>query len=215
MHYTAMAGTRLSFSTEPELSASLISSDVLAIVVSIVAFSISGVFMLALIPREGQAISDDAKWNTRSTSPALLDAVEAEVFEKPTVPSLASVPDKSSNGLLPIEKNGNRFHIALADIVSVHANAHYTFIFNGREDLFCSLSISEVDERLEAAEFFRTHRSYIVNLKNVVRVKKAGDAAVAELDSSIRRAVPVSRTRVGQLREALLAFKAMDVAPTP
>ncbi len=211
MHYTAMAGTRLNFKIDPIPAEVLISSDILAMIVSVVAFSISGIFMLALIPRENELPPVDEKWNDTSETAEILAAVAPGSVDQATqlqvpIPKLAHVPSV----LLPIEKSGQRFQIASTEIVSVHANAHYTFLFNGIDDLFCPLAISDVDEQLGSDKFFRTHRSYIVNLKNVVRVKKSGDAAVAELDTTMRRAVPVSRTRVTQLREAWAAFKSMD-----
>lgn len=211
MHYTAMAGTGLSFNLESVPAEALISSDILAMIVSVVAFSISGIFMLTLIPREQQALSSDAKWSDGSSSlakPAALKTTEEALPDQLKLPDVTFGNDSVS--LLPIEKSGQRFHISATDIVSAHANAHYTYLFNGSDDLFCPLSISEVEERLGADQFFRTHRSYIVNLKKIVRVKKSGDAAVAELDTSMRRAVPVSRNRVAQLRETWAAFKSVN-----
>lgn len=215
MHYMAMAGTTLHFMPVPIPAEALISSDILAMIVSVMAFSISGIFMLALIPREQQGPTVDQKWNDLS-APAAPSAMLTDFV--PTATTDVGLPETVSGidsaVLLPIEKSGHRFHISASDIVSVHANAHYTFVFNGSDDLFCPLSISEVDERLETGRFFRTHRSYIVNLSHIVRVKKAGDAALAELDSSIRRTVPVSRTRVAQLRDEWAAFKSRHGSQT-
>jgi diguanylate cyclase len=208
MHYMAMAGTSLHFIFEPMQAQALISSDILAMIVSVMAFSISGIFMLALVPRERQGPVGDQKWNEPSTA-----AVQSETLAN-FDPNIATdiqlteaVPGNEHAVFLPIERSGQRFQISASEIVSVHANAHYTFVFNGSDDLFCPLSIGEVDERLGTYRFFRTHRSYIVNLNHVVRVRKAGDAAVAELDSSMRRTVPVSRTRVAQLRGQWAALK--------
>ncbi|MGB8817814.1 MAG: MHYT domain-containing protein [Rhizobiaceae bacterium] len=208
MHYMAMAGTNLHFIVEPIPAETLISSDILAMIVSVMAFSISGIFMLALIPREQQGPASDQKWNELNAPPVQSKTLtDVSVKASTGLQLVEATAGDGSAALLPIEKSGHRFHISANDIVSVHANAHYTFVFNGSDDLFCPLSISEVDERLGAHWFFRTHRSYIVNLNHIVRVRKAGDAAVAELDSSIRRTVPVSRTRVAQLREEWAAFK--------
>ena len=96
--------------------------------------------------------------------------------------------------------------INTADIFSVHANAHYTYVFNGREDIFCPLSIGEIIERLPPDIFSRVHRSYIVNIQRVTRLKRAGDNGVADLDSPVRRSVPVSRSRLPQLREQLTVY---------
>lgn len=218
MHYTAMAGTTLlamPAADMPERSA--ISGDLLAIIVSVVACSISAVFMLFLIPAERQATQSETKWQPADepvvmpdhTPSARTDAEIAPLADETSkraqhVTTVAApMAEEAPPELLPIEKNGNRFHIAASEIASVHANAHYTYIFNGRDDLFCPLSITEIALRLPADRFFRTHRSYIVNLACVLRIRKSGDSSVAELDTPVRRTVPISRTRVATLRQEL------------
>ncbi len=199
MHYTAMGGTRL----QPNpvafaANGAAISSDLLAAIVSVVAFSISGVFMLTLIPA-----SDDIAAEAQHFAP--------ERNELPGPRCAVVAYNRASNLvgpeiLLPIERNGGKLHIAADEIVSVHANAHYTYIFNGADDLFCPLSISEIADQLPKQTFFRTHRSYIVDLTHVTGVKKAGDAAVAELDTPMRRNVPISRSRVALARQQMSPF---------
>ena len=134
--------------------------------------------------------------------------VDEAIAARPADATANALIDGVSANLLPIEKNGNRFHIAASEVISVHANAHYTYVFNGRDDLFCTLSITEIFERLPKPVFYRTHRSYIVNLAHVSQVKKSGDAAVAELVSPVRRTVPISRARVADLRQELAAHQA-------
>jgi NO-binding membrane sensor protein with MHYT domain len=208
MHYIAMAGMSLHFMEDQTPTESFISSDVLAMIVSVVAFLISGIFMLALIPKESQPADQDPPWAILETSSSDLDVLSdadmAGVDE--SLPTPTQARDLSVT-FVPIEKNGNQFQISAKDIVSVHANAHYTYVFNGRDDFFCPLSIKEVDERIGSGAFFRTHRSYIVNLRHVERIQKAGDAALAELDSTMRRSVPVARARVSRLRKEWTSFR--------
>ncbi|MCZ4290730.1 MHYT domain-containing protein [Hoeflea alexandrii] len=211
MHYTAMVGTTFDFSLAAEsTSTSFISSDTLAVIVSVVAFAISGIFMLTLVPKRPDAGSDDARLKAGEDNADDFNDTEPNGTDPARlVGAPAAAPtDGVSATLLPIEKNGNRFHIAASDVISVHANAHYTYVFNGRDDLFCTLSISEIFERLPKPEFYRTHRSYIVSLAHVGQVKKSGDAAVAELVSPVRRTVPISRARVAELRQELAAHQA-------
>lgn len=225
MHYMAMAGTTLHLTAaQVANTTSLMSSDMLAAIVSVVACSISVVFMLALIPTEAKDARGETAWRAVHAVPgsALPDSPQpgALAFDaglpvaretlQPASELAASCAPTLSTGdlLLPIEKNGKRFHIAADDIASVHSNAHYTYIFNGRDDLFCPLSISEIAARLPEAKFPRIHRSYIVNLSFVVRIKKSGDSGVAELDTPVRRTVPVSRARLTAFRSELAAFKA-------
>jgi len=206
MHYTAMIGTMFDFSLAAQSqSTSFISSDTLAVIVSVVAFAISGIFMLTLVPKRLAENADNP--DQKSGNDSADDFNDAVTDRSADAAANALTNDVSAN-LLPIEKNGNRFHIAASEVISVHANAHYTYVFNGRDDLFCTLSITEIFERLPKPVFYRTHRSYIVNLAHVGQVKKSGDAAVAELDSPVRRTVPISRARVADLRQELAAHQA-------
>lgn len=238
MHYMAMAGTTVhQAAAEVANTTSLMSGDILAAIVSVVACSISAVFMLALIPTEPKDARGENAWNATHAVPGArppegpqsgitptssLNATEQHLMQTATEPgpvvavAAPPVPILSVDDLLlPIERNGKRFHIAADDIVSVHSNAHYTYIFNGRDDLFCPLSISDIATRLPETIFSRVHRSYIVNLFFVVRIKKTGDSGVVELDTPIRRTVPVSRSRLTGFRSELAAFKSARSGTTP
>ncbi|MCD2180427.1 MHYT domain-containing protein [Rhizobium sp. GN54] len=211
MHYLAMAGTTMHVAgSDVTTVKSVISSDMLAIIVSVIACSISAVFMLALIPADANDTKGDAGWTSAISVATPREATATRGERDPDEGLAPTVTNGSAIDLLPIEKNGNRFQIAVDEIASVHSNAHYTYIFNGRDDLFCPLSITDIDNRLQKTTFFRTHRSYIVNLDFVIRIKKAGDAGVAELDTPVRRTVPVSRARMVALRQELAAFKATN-----
>jgi hypothetical protein len=160
-------------------------------------------------------------WATRvsfrsGSSPGPLPAKASEPAAEPI--DMQSVETKTSTIdlapiLLPIEKKGNRLHIAASEVFYVRANAHYTYLFNGRDDLFCPLSISEIDARLPKRKFFRSHRSYIVNLAHVSGVRRHADAGFVELDSPQRRTAPISRNRVGALRHELAVCRAETNAP--
>jgi DNA-binding LytR/AlgR family response regulator len=90
-------------------------------------------------------------------------------------------------------------------VVAIHANAHYTYIFDGTAKLFCPLAIGDVQARLDTSRFVRVHRSHIVNIERVVGLKRAGDSGVLEMAGSDRYAVPVSRSRVGPLKSRISA----------
>ena len=85
----------------------------------------------------------------------------------------------------------------------MHANAHYTYIFDGTTKLFCPLAIGDVESRLDTSRFIRVHRSHIVNIDRVVGLKRAGDSGLVELAGTDRYTVPVSRSRVGWLKSRL------------
>ena len=86
-----------------------------------------------------------------------------------------------------------------ADIFAVRANAHYTYIHDGQQEYFCSLSISAVEARLDKKRFRRVHRSHIVAVDRITRIKRDGENGIAELGApSVQCSIPIAR---GQLRE--------------
>jgi DNA-binding LytR/AlgR family response regulator len=197
MHYTAMAGLTIFPHVTPMSRAPALSSDLLAIVVAIVAFLMSAIFLLLLVP-ERQAV--DTRADTSDTTDLRDAATQIGVAPPMGVSSRSA---SLSLACLPIEREGITQFIAVDDIVAVHANAHYTYIFDGTSKLFCSLPISDVEARLDHRRFVRVHRSHIVNMDRVVGLKRAGDNGVIELAAIDRYTVPVSRGRLGNLRSRL------------
>src|SRR5262245_34802874 len=60
MHYTAMAGVKFFPHANPSSTAPALSTDLLAIVVAIVAFVVSAIFLLALVPDRSTVAAEDA-----------------------------------------------------------------------------------------------------------------------------------------------------------
>ncbi|QEX17365.1 hypothetical protein FRZ44_26630 [Hypericibacter terrae] len=204
MHYTAMAGLHV----EPMAmgTASLppaLSVDLLAIVVAVVAFLVSGIFLLTLVPDRAAASvppvrADDAVFVVTRAAPA--DFPHSASPSGPAPLGGLGRPPRRPGNRIPVERAGATQLIPPEEVFAVHANAHYTYIFNGTDDLFCSLSISELEGRLDPSQFVRIHRSHIVNLERIVAVRRAGDTGQVELAGSARRIVPVSRAKLSSLK---------------
>jgi len=218
MHYTAMAGVTIVPHPMPGSGAPAISSDLLAIVVAIVAFLVSGIFLLTLVPDRAQQVAASEQAAKRPAQIAQPAAAQEPVAPAAKPGNGADIgADLGSGGFaplggaggpprrvarhLPIERDGATHYVAVDDIVAIHANAHYTHIFDGRDQLFCPLAIGEVESRLDTGRFARVHRSHIVNLDRVVGLKRAGDSGAVELPD--RSTVPVSRSRLGWLKARL------------
>jgi NO-binding membrane sensor protein with MHYT domain len=219
MHYTAMAGVTIFPHPMPGSGAPAISSDLLAIVVAIVAFLVSGIFLLALVPDRAQQVGVAERAVSTPPHPAVV--VQSSATQEPARQAInlghgngsdlgsggfaplggAGAPRRRPARRLPIERDGVTQYVAVEDIVAVHANAHYTHIFDGRDQLFCPLAIGEVESRLDTGRFARVHRSHIVNLDRVVGLKRVGDSGAVELPD--RSTVPVSRSRLGWLKNRL------------
>jgi NO-binding membrane sensor protein with MHYT domain len=222
MHYTAMTGVTLYSYSTASPGAPALSVDLLAIVVAVVAFGISGIFLLLLLPdasrssepsleaaeREAPQIAG-AQMPTASPTPQpSIAATDAPQFGRGTFSPLGGVgaPPRKFARQLPIERDGGTHFVAVDHIVAVHANAHYTYVFDGGDKLFCPLSISEVESRLDGGRFVRVHRSHIVNIDRVVGYKRSGDNELVRMAAAHHYLVPVSRSRLASLKSRVASL---------
>jgi NO-binding membrane sensor protein with MHYT domain len=219
MHYTAMAGLTVFAHASPHSTAPALSPDLLAMVVAIVAFLMSGAFLLLLVPDRSLPQADTLTVQAAATQ--YDQAGQSSAAVSPTAASfMGQEAEQAGNGSashgfasaeagrasarrLPVERDGATHFVAVDDIVAVHANAHYTYVFDGTSKLFCPLAIGDVEARLDQSRFVRVHRSHIVNIDRVVGLKRAGDNGVIELSAIDRYTVPVSRGRLGGIRSRL------------
>jgi len=232
MHYTAMAGVTLYPYVTASPGAPALSTDLLAIVVAVVAFCISGIFLLLLLPDSSRPTAHIA---VAESEPTAL-AAAAEVSAAPsTVPAAADgggdnpefgrgtysplggigTPPRRFARHLPIEREGGTHFLAVEHVVAVHANAHYSYIFDGHDKLFCPLAIGDVESRLDNSRFVRVHRSHIVNIDRVVGYKRSGDNELVEMAAAHHYLVPVSRSRIGSLKSRVATLNGADPAFVP
>jgi diguanylate cyclase len=208
MHYTAMAGMRLDplcFDVSRFVGAeSALSRNTLALLATVVSFGVSGAFLLSLVP--------DARV-ARSGAAALPDAGPAAPLAEPAAPrsrepaSFAdAAPATTRAASIPVEKDGRTRELAVADIYAIRANAHYTYVHDGEQEYFCNLSISALQARLDPKAFLRVHRSHIVSVDRIARVKRLGEAGVAELGLPVRCSIPIARAHYRQVKLRIAAL---------
>jgi hypothetical protein len=221
MHYTAMKGLTLLPFAAASAGAPALSTDLLAIIVAVVAFCLSGIFLLILVPDPARAaagpiaMTSSAPIATTAPPPPPATAHNSGGNGHDTNPEFgrgtfaplggAGAPRRFARHL-PIERDGGTHFVAVDDVIAVHANAHYTYIFNGSDKLFCPLAIGDVEQRLDKDRFVRIHRSHIVNIERVVGYKRSGDNEMVEMDAGQDYAVPVSRSRIGWLKSRVAAL---------
>jgi diguanylate cyclase len=239
MHYTAMEGLTLLPYPGTATGAPTLSTDLLAIIVAVVAFCVSAIFLLTLVPEPVRAAAQSAVSIVgdsvlASVNPHEDGASVPAVESTPLSNGYASAdnnaqPEFGSGGFsplggagapprrfarhLPIERDGGTHFLAVDDVVAIHANAHYTTIFNGNDKLFCPLAIGHVEARLDNSRFVRVHRSHIVNIERVVGYKRSGDTELVEMDARRDYTVPVSRSRIGWLKSRISAISGDTGAP--
>jgi diguanylate cyclase len=227
MHYTAMSGVTLYPFVTTASGAPALSTDLLAIVVAVVGFCVSGIFLLLLLPDPARAEPPSVAVAEKT---AMAHAV-ADVAASPPIPVAAAAapgqgiefgrggyaplggagaPPRRFARHLPIERDGGTHFLAVEQVVAVHANAHYTTIFDGNDKLFCPLAIGDVEARLDGSHFVRVHRSHIVNIDRVVGYKRSGDNELVEMAAVNHYLVPVSRSRIGPLKSRVATLNGAD-----
>jgi NO-binding membrane sensor protein with MHYT domain len=209
MHYTAMAGMRLDplcYDVSRFIGAeSALSRNTLALLATIVAFGVSGAFLLSLVP-DGRAPRIDAVVRVEPEPALALVSISARApgptpFQAP--PAAEPQPAAPATGRaasIRVEKDGRTRDIAVGDIYAVRANAHYTYVHDGEKEYFCNLSISALEAQLDPKAFLRVHRSYIVSVDRIARIRRSGEAGVAELGLPVRCSVPIARAHYRQVK---------------
>jgi NO-binding membrane sensor protein with MHYT domain len=204
MHYTAMAGMRLDpqcFDVARFVGAeSSLSRNTLALLTTLVAFGVSGAFLLSLVPdRAAAAVVPSHTIATAPASPPA-SAPQSELIASGAPPLTLSRP-----ATIRVEKDGRWREIVSDEIFAVRANAHYTYIYDGEQEYFCNLSISAIESRLDPALFLRVHRSHIVAVRRIARVKRAGENGIAELGNPVRCSIPIARAHYRAVKQLVRA----------
>jgi len=209
MHYTAMAGMRLDplcYDVSRFIGAeSALSRNTLALLATVVAFGVSGAFLLSLVPDASAPRGvESAPAQARPVAPSLApisphDLAPAPFQEAPADPPPVAPPVGRAPSIR-VEKDGRPRDIAVGDIYAIRANAHYTYVHDGEKEYFCTLSISALEARLDPKAFLRVHRSYIVSVDRIARVKRSGEAGIAELGLPVRCTIPIARAHYRQVK---------------
>jgi NO-binding membrane sensor protein with MHYT domain len=211
MHYTAMAGMRLDplcYDVSRFVGAeSALSRNTLALLATVVAFGVSGAFLLSLVPdtrapRSAKAALAEAEPAAPLAPIAAPHGPAPAPFQEPQFVA----PTVGRAASIPVEKDGRAREIAVRDIYAVRANAHYTYIHDGEKEYFCTLSISALEARLDPKAFLRVHRSYIVSVDRIARVRRSGEAGIAELGLPVCCSVPIARAHYRQVKLRMSAL---------
>ena len=207
MHYTAMAGMRLDplcYDVSRFIGAeSALSRNTLALLATVVAFGVSGAFLLSLVPDASGRRGVEAAPAEAGSPPVPIAAGGLARTPFQALPAAELPPVAPSVGRaasIRVEKDGRTRDIVVGDIYAVRANAHYTYVHDGEKEYFCTLSISAVEARLDPAAFLRVHRSYIISVDRIARVKRSGEAGIAELGLPVRCTIPIARAHYRQVK---------------
>lgn len=105
---------------------------------------------------------------------------------------------------IPVEKGGRKLLLQVDDIYYVMAKDDYSYIYTAEERYLSTVSLAQLESRLESRGFFRVHRRFVVNLAQVKEiVPMYGGTMLLTLKDKAGTQVPASRRRVPMLKRAL------------
>ncbi|WP_434614848.1 LytTR family transcriptional regulator DNA-binding domain-containing protein [Azospirillum sp. B2RO_4] len=133
------------------------------------------------------------------TALMLMEAVRPAAAE----PQATAIPPPEPLVKLPVEKGQGIVLLDPADAVYLQADGHYTTVHTADGAFFCGLPLSELEARLDARSFVRTHRGYIVNLRHARAVERQDGRAAFVMAAPGAPRVPVSRNRADALKKRL------------
>lgn len=88
--------------------------------------------------------------------------------------------------------------VSVKDIRYIHADGNYCYLFTSRKKYAIKLSLTRLMDRLPNDAFFRIHKSYIVQLDDVLKVDLGSNLLVLQEAN-----IPIGRAYRTALLEAL------------
>ena len=105
---------------------------------------------------------------------------------------------------IPVEKAGKKLLVNVEDILYVMAKDDYSYLYTSTDRYLSTISLAQLEVKLEPVGFFRIHRRYLVNLSRVKEVVPMyGGTLLLTLSDAAATQIPVSRRRVPALKKAL------------
>jgi DNA-binding LytR/AlgR family response regulator len=109
---------------------------------------------------------------------------------------------RPSSDLIPGRRGPKIYLLAPAEIVWFEADGELVFARSGGHRYLVSRTLTELEASLDPKIFFRSHRSFIVNLSAIAEIvpEESGNYRIIVRDPE-RSAIPLSRRQARKLRE--------------
>ncbi len=139
-----------------------------------------------------------------SATDYLVKPVEIDRLRTAIARLVPAQPEGARIERIPVEKAGKKLLLQVEDIFYIMAKDDYSYLHTDGERYLSTISLAQLERKLDASGFFRVHRRYLVNLASVREVVPMyGGTLLLTLQDSEGTQVPVSRRRVPALRKAL------------
>ena len=109
----------------------------------------------------------------------------------------------TTNERIPVEKGGKKLLIPANKIHFIMAKDDYSYLHTDSDRYLSTVSLAQLEAKLEPLGFFRVHRRYLVNLSCVSEVDPVQGGTLLLTLAGEEEQIPVSRRRVASLKKAL------------
>ena len=94
--------------------------------------------------------------------------------------------------------------ISLNDVDYIEASEKETLIFSNQKKYISKIKISKWEEMLKGYNFYRCHRSFIINLDKITQIEQWFNSSWIIKIKNYTTAIPVSRNNIKELKEIFL-----------
>lgn len=104
----------------------------------------------------------------------------------------------------PIFEDGSFYFLDNADIFFIQSDGNYCRVHSQMGSHYVHLSLKHIMERYAGPEFFRVHKSFLINLRRVKKLTRDGEGLpMLVFDGGQGLTAPVARRRLVDLKRAL------------
>ena len=116
----------------------------------------------------------------------------------------ARLSPESLRSQIAVRKGDKIYLLSVDDINFINIRREYTYAHTDEGRFLTNHSLAQLEKMLDPTKFFRAHRGYIVNMRKVKEISKAGSSSyeLAMSDPASSK-IPVSRRQSAELRKLL------------
>ena len=105
---------------------------------------------------------------------------------------------------IPARRGDKIYLVSVDDINFINIQRDYTYLHTDGDRYLTNYTLGELEKLLDPDKFFRAHRGYIVNLRKVKEITRAGTSAYElTMSDPAKSKIPMSRRQSSELRRLL------------
>ena len=145
------------------------------------------------------AYSESTRWTPSRSAPSTTCQAGGDRAlgpgHRPRARAGGPAPAGSQVRAHPRGKGGKKILIGIDKIRFVMARDDYAYLQTDTDRYFSTVSLAQLEKRLDGHGFFRVHRGYLVNLSMVEEIESVSGGTLLLTLNGVEEKIPVSRRR--------------------